>query len=279
MKIDTFYGDSIFTHQKNDLIYTSTEDNYKEFDKIFDDCIDIYCDDYSITEGANIDIWESFNTHKKAYRKALSSAHLHMRKKEWVEASQFLSTAKKEIDECKKEVKSTESDVSSVAFGFLLNSTLSMIMDIIPGMTYIIGVSQDSVIGSEIRKSIALPAVGSKTVSKISKVSKTLIKNDIKTAKQIISAKNKCDKLISYSKGIKAFSYTTKILYAVSHIIDDIYGIVKAFREDEKNERLSIDKMNVYKNNIIKTLNNFSDIIEKESKAVKEKQKKESRKS
>ena len=279
MKIDTFYGDSIFVHQKDDLISTSTEDNYKEFDKIFGDCIDIYRDDYSISEGANIDIWGSFNSHKKAYRKALASAHLHMRKKEWTEASQYLSTAKREIDDCKKEVKATESDVGSAAFGFLLNSTLSMIMDIIPGMTYLIGVSQDSVIGSEIRKSIALPAVGSKAVSKVSKVSKTLIKNDIKAAQQIISAKNKCDMLIKASKGIKAFSYTTRVLYAVSHIIDDIYGIVKAFREDEKNERLSVDKMNVYKNNIIKTLDNFSDVVEKESKAVKEKQKEESRKS
>ena len=279
MKIDTFYGDSIFCHNQDEIDNQVSDKDYEEFDRIFTDCIDIVEKDLALDEGANLDIWGSFNTHKKAYRAALSKAHLHMRKHEWTESLQYLTTAKEEINAAKKEVKSTESTMTSAAFGILANAILSMIMDVIPGMTYLIGIDNSSAIGSEIRKTIALPAVGSKAVGKVSKVSKTLIKNDAKVVTQIVSAKSKCDKLISYAKKTKVVSTTMTILYTVSKIIDDAYSIIKEFREDENNERLTAEKLNIYKNNIVRTLDKFSDTVEKEIKAVREKQKEESRKS
>ena len=279
MKIDTFYGDSIFCHNQDEIDNQVSDKDYEQFDRIFTDCIDIVEKDLALDEGANLDIWDSFNTHKKAYRSALSKAHLHMRKHEWTESLQYLTTAKEEINAAKKEVKSTESTMTSAAFGILANAVLTMIMDVIPGMTYLIGIDSSSAIGSEIRKTIALPSVGSKAASKVSKVSKSLIKNDVKAASQIVSAKKKCDALVSYAKKTKVISTTMTILYAVSKIIDDAYSIIKEFREDENNERLTAEKLNIYKNNIVRTLDKFSDTVEKEIKAVREKQKEESRKS
>jgi len=282
-KINTLYGDSIFANinKEDDFVNSSSIEDYEKFDRIFGECLDIMIDDYSLSidEGANIDIWKSFNSHKKSYRTALSKAHFHMRTKEWSESIQYLTTAKKEIDECKKEVNKTTSDVGSVAFGFLLNSVLSMVMDTIPGMSYLIAVDRESAIGSEIRKAVALPAVATKATKKINKVSKALIKNDIKMVTKVVDAKAKCDNLIKVSKGAKVISYTTQVLYAISRVIDDIYGIIKAFKADEKNERLTVDKLNVYKNNIIHTLDKFTDTVEKELKAVKEKSREEARKS
>ena len=279
MKIDTFYGDSIFCHNQDEIDNQVSDKDYEQFDRIFTDCIDIVEKDLALDEGANLDIWSSFNTHKKAYRTALSKAHFHMRKHEWTESLQYLTTAKEEINAAKKEVKSTESTMTSAAFGILANAVLSMIMDVIPGMTYLIGIDSSSAIGSEIRKTIALPSVGTKAASKVSKVSKSLIKNDVKAASQIVSAKKKCDALVSYAKKTKVISTTMTILYAVSKIVDDAYSIIKEFREDENNERLTAEKLNIYKNNIVRTLDKFSDTVEKEIKAVREKQKEESRKS
>ena len=278
MKIDTFYGDSIFYHNEEDLDNSASYKDYEEFDRIFTECIDILEKDLALDEGTNIEIWSSFNSYKKAYRSALSKAHMCMRKKEWSESIQYLSNAKSAIKKCKEEVESTKSNITSAAFGILANSVLTMIMDTLPGMTYLIGIENDSAIGSEIRKAISLPTTSVNTIKGISKVSKVLLKNDSKTVKQIISAKLKCDELIKYAKGFKVVSISMTVLYAISHIIDDAYSIIKEFKEDENNEKLTGDKLNLYKNNIIKTLDKFDDTIEKEIKAVKEKQNK-SRKS
>ena len=63
----------------------------------------------------------------------------------------YRDTAKKDINDCKREVKSIKSDsMTSATFGILVNTTLSMVMDIIPGMSYIIGMDRSSNIGKDV---------------------------------------------------------------------------------------------------------------------------------
>lgn len=270
MKIDSFYGDSIFYHSKDELddIITQSSEDSDKFDLIFNtiDDVDI------VEEGANIDIWKSFNDYKKAYRDDMKKAHSNIRSKHWMEAAYYLDTAKKDINDCKKEVKSIKSDsMTSATFGILANTTLSMIMDIVPGMSYIIGIDRSSVAVKDIKNSMDLPKSSSKA-----SINKALIKDDISNAGQLLSAKSKCETLLNYAKG------KPSILSAITasiHLMDDAYSVIKAFKNDKNNRKLTSEKLNIYKTNIIKTLDSFTAVIDKEAKAVREKQKEESRKS
>ena len=270
---DSFYGDSIFYHSKDELddVITQSSEDSDEFDLIFNTIDDV---DTVVDEGTNIDIWKSFNDCKKAYRDDIKKAHKYMRSKHWIEASYYLDTAKKDINDCKREVKSIKSDsMTSATFGILVNTTLSMVMDIIPGMSYIIGMDRSSNIGKDVMNSIDLPKHSSKA-----SVEKALIKDDISNAAQLLSAKSKCETLLSYANSTGSISITS-IIKSTIHILDDTYSIIKAFKNDKNNRKLTTEKLNIYKSNIIKTLDSFSSVIDKESKAVKEKQKEESRKS
>lgn len=265
MKIDTFYGDSIFCHNEEDLDNNITTDNDKELDKIF-------TDHFTLNEGTNLKISREFNDYKKAYRKDMAKAHSHMRQKEWSVSLYYLDTAKKDIKDCKKTINSFESNMTSAILGIFASTTLSMIMDVVPGMNYVIGMNQDLAIKDDIKKS--LPKFKSKD-----NVSKTLLKDDAELVNQVISAKGKCDKLITFAKTTEYANSGIILLKAVTHIIDDSYSIIKSFKDDKKNKKLTVEKLNIYKTNIIRTLDKFTEVIDKEIKVVKEKQKEESRKS
>ncbi len=270
---DSFYGDSIFYHSKDELdgIITQSSEDSDEFDLIFNTIDDV---DTVVDEGTNLNIWKSFNDYKKDYRDDMKKAHKNMRKKDWLEASYHLDTAKKDVNDCKREIKSIKSDsMTSAAFGILINTTLSMIIDFIPGMSYAIGMDRSSNISKDAMNSINLPKSSSKT-----SIEKTLIKDDIANADQILSAKSKCETLLNYANNTGSISVMS-IVKSVIHLLDDTYAIMKAFKADKNNRKLTTEKLNIYKSNIIKTLDSFSLVIDKESKAVKEKQKEESRKS
>ena len=267
MYTGTFYGDSIFTRAKQeDTLDTtvSTEDNDKDFSRIFD-------------EGANSWMWDSFNSHKKAYRDNMSKAHSHMRKKEWKDADKYLSEAKTEVDNCRKFIENVESEADEAAIGILINSSLSMAMAIIPGMNYIIGIDKESDIVKDVTTNMSIPDVGKEVVDKadIDKTSLALAKDAVNIVKRCYSLKAKMDTIVKLAKSATPGVLTVASLLAST--IDDIYSTAKALNDD-KDKNLTSDKCNTFKNNIISTLNKFSKVIDEEKKAVNEKIKEESRK-
>ena len=269
MYTGTFYGDSIFTRAKeeNSLDKVTSEDNDKDLDRIFD-------------EGANAWMWDSFNSHKNNYRECMTKAHSHMRKKEWKDADKCLSDAKSEVNSCRKFIKNVESDPDEAAVGILVNSTLSIAMAVIPGMNYIIGIDKGSDILKDIGDSISVPDVGKEVSDKanIDKASLALTKDAINTVKKCYSVKKKCEMLVKIANTASIVPGTMTVLKLLGSTVDDIYSTAKAlYDEDDKN--LTSDKCNTFKNNIIKTLDKFSKVIDEEQKAVKEKIKEESRKS
>ena len=265
----TLYGDSIFIKAKEDdvLDKSISDENDKDFSRIF-------------AEGANSWMWDSFNTHKKSYKKNISKAHSHMRKKEWKEADKYLSDAKVDVNDCRKFIENVESEPDEAAIGILINSSLSMAMAVIPGISYLIGIEKGSEIVDDIANSISIPDVGKEVTDKanIDKTSLALTKDTISTVKKCYGAKKKCDLLIKAINSASIVPGVATIAKLLASTVDDIYSVAKAL-DDDNDKNLTSDKCNTFKNNIIRTLDKFSKVIDEEQKAVKEKIKEDSRKS
>lgn len=240
----------------------------EEFNQLRSDLLEVTIDlneyyesldeqDEIFVEGANIDMMNIFNSHKKSIIDNIRFSKKKLRRKEFSEAKSYLAKANTELKKMESDIKKIESTTGSVYFG-LAAAILLNASEILCPVTY--GILNLSVadLGITVTKLNAMDYAEAKMLNLPQETITKIAKNVVGSA------------------SATAFNFVVGIANEIIAILTGLIRIIKTLKQVKKDKEESASKnntANAYRNLILSSCTDLQKNIDKIMKTIEKREK------
>ena len=216
-----------------------------------------------LEEGANFQYFKAYRSGLKKYKKANKYAKKLLRAKQFNQARKSINDMVSACDDMEKAIRETESSALSTVIGTFVIGTATIVSLYLPMFNLIYG-RADEIVDNSMRNSFitmtATKADGSNVVASIS-------------VEQLLN--------LPVSKALSKFLKVTMKGTQVFNIVKEVIHVIKSIKmihQNLKNGEKTIDALNLYRNEILLSVQKIRKNIDKFKKLVDKKEQKANKK-